>query len=465
MSHSRPTPVLRERPFAPGELFFSTTDRRGVIQSGNSVFSRVAAHPVDELVGRPHNLIRHPDMPRVVFRTLWAFLEAGRPIAAYVKNMARTGEYYWVVATVVPIEEGYLSVRFKPTTELLGTVEAAYRELRGIEARVEEEGRSRRAGMEASAARLAELLAALGHDDYESFMSAFLPAEIASHEAAIAAGEPAARPDGGHDERSRALVDVRASAEVVRVYLDGLLGNLDAYLDLNRRLAGKSRFVLDLADGVRGFALNALIAASRLNGSGATLESVAGLMRARSDDTARLIRVLSTDIDEAVGLLRDLAFRICAAKLQAEMAVHFVDELLVGAEGMVGSGSRGVREDLHTLCHCLDEGLGRVTDSLSGIDARLTRIAAQVQHLSRGLEVLGILQVNGRIEAARLGDAGAFEVLFGQVRDQLERARTEMADFAAVAAAAGRRGSAAEEAGLRRNLADMRERAEVATAA
>ena len=75
---TRPTTLLTaaEQPFEIDELFFSATDRKGIITSGNSVFVRVSDYSREELVGRAHNLVRHPDMPRAVFQILWDYLEA-----------------------------------------------------------------------------------------------------------------------------------------------------------------------------------------------------------------------------------------------------------------------------------------------------------------------------------------------------------------------------------------------------
>ena len=105
---ARPTVVPRpqERAFGPHELFFSTTDRKGIIRSGNQVFVRVSGHPLETLLGAPHNIIRHPDMPRAVFQLLWSYLDQGKPFAGFVKNMAADGCYYWVMALVVPIDGG-----------------------------------------------------------------------------------------------------------------------------------------------------------------------------------------------------------------------------------------------------------------------------------------------------------------------------------------------------------------------
>ncbi len=113
-----------ERHFGADELFFSATDRKGIISAGNDVFVRVSAYERVELIGRPHNIIRHMDTPRCVFRLLWDYLERGEPIAAYVKNRAKDGGFYWVLAVVVPAGDGYLSVRIKPASELFAVVKA-----------------------------------------------------------------------------------------------------------------------------------------------------------------------------------------------------------------------------------------------------------------------------------------------------------------------------------------------------
>ena len=79
------SPVDLPCDFLIDEMFFSTTDKKGIIRSGNAVFARVSGYPMAELVGQPHNIIRHPDMPRVVFRLLWDFLGRNLPVVALVK--------------------------------------------------------------------------------------------------------------------------------------------------------------------------------------------------------------------------------------------------------------------------------------------------------------------------------------------------------------------------------------------
>ena len=165
-----PTDPL-EAAFGIEELFFSRTDERGVIQSGNAVFQRVSGYGWEELIGSPHKLVRHADMPKAVFHLLWDTIKAGQPIGAYVKNRAKSGQYYWVFALVTPVEGGYLSVRLKPSSPLFDTVRSEYGKLR----RAELEGKLSAAD---SAAALLGRLQELGWCSYGAFMADALVQEV-----------------------------------------------------------------------------------------------------------------------------------------------------------------------------------------------------------------------------------------------------------------------------------------------
>ena len=114
-------------------MFVSRTDKRGVIQNGNEVFVRVSGYEKSQLIGCPHNIIRHPDMPKAVFKLFWDYLKSNKVVAAYVKNRSLEGEYYWVLAVAMPTSSGYFSVRSKPNSDLFPVVEKIYRECLKIE--------------------------------------------------------------------------------------------------------------------------------------------------------------------------------------------------------------------------------------------------------------------------------------------------------------------------------------------
>ena len=118
----------------------SKTDLKGRITYINPYFIEVSGFTEEELMGSPHNLVRHPDMPPEAFDDLWRVLKSGLPWTGMVKNRCKNGDYYWVVANVTPIIErgqavGYMSVRSKPTREQVAATDAIYRKFREGHAR------------------------------------------------------------------------------------------------------------------------------------------------------------------------------------------------------------------------------------------------------------------------------------------------------------------------------------------
>jgi len=133
-------PTGRETFFPASELIVSKTDLKGRISYANGLFSRMAGYHERELLGQPHSIIRHPDMPRSVFRLLWDTIEARREIFAFVKNMAKNGDHYWVFAHVTPSFDregqivGYHSNRRVPDRDMLeSTIIPLYAEVLKIE--------------------------------------------------------------------------------------------------------------------------------------------------------------------------------------------------------------------------------------------------------------------------------------------------------------------------------------------
>ncbi|MDF3810260.1 PAS domain S-box protein [Rhodopseudomonas sp. BAL398] len=118
-------PSGRESFFPASELIVSKTDLKGRITYANRLFCKVAGYTEAELIGQPHSIIRHPDMPRAVFKLLWDTIETRREIFAYVKNMAHSGNHYWVFAHVTPSFAadgtliGYHSNRRVPNRKIL----------------------------------------------------------------------------------------------------------------------------------------------------------------------------------------------------------------------------------------------------------------------------------------------------------------------------------------------------------
>lgn len=99
---TRPNPIDNEIKLSTKRYIVSKTDNRGIIQYGNDYFVEISGYTEAQLIGSPHNIIRHPDMPRIVFKMMWDRINRGQNIMAVVKNLARDGSYYWVVTEFEP---------------------------------------------------------------------------------------------------------------------------------------------------------------------------------------------------------------------------------------------------------------------------------------------------------------------------------------------------------------------------
>jgi PAS domain S-box-containing protein len=161
-----------ERRFADDDVIVTKTDLGGRLTYANRVFLNISSLTEKQALGAPHNIIRHPSMPAVMFRLLWDTIKDGREIFAYVMNRASNGDHYWVFAHVTPSFDqggsviGYHSNRRVPDQRVLGSVILPlYAEL----LKVETEAGSRAKGIEAALARLNAILANKG-TDYERFI-------------------------------------------------------------------------------------------------------------------------------------------------------------------------------------------------------------------------------------------------------------------------------------------------------
>ena len=128
-------PINNENTFSDDVLLVTKTDTKGKITYANRNFINIVGLDEDTLIGAPHNIIRHPDMPKIIFKYLWSYLQNKTEIHAYVKNICADGSFYWVFANVTPSYDtnhkviGYHSARRKPTTEALNIIIPLYKEL------------------------------------------------------------------------------------------------------------------------------------------------------------------------------------------------------------------------------------------------------------------------------------------------------------------------------------------------
>ncbi len=166
------TPTGIERTFDPDKIIVSKTDVKGILTYTNKLFLEIADYTEQEVIGQPHNMIRHPDMPRCIFELLWQTITQGNEIFAYVINLAKNGDHYWVFAHVTPILDnqkniiGYHSSRRVPSSRILPNIKDLYSTLLNIE---KQHSGSPKEALSASMAAINDLLKEKGVN-YDEFI-------------------------------------------------------------------------------------------------------------------------------------------------------------------------------------------------------------------------------------------------------------------------------------------------------
>lgn len=127
--------INNELILADKSFLVSETDEKGIIKFANDEFCQYAEYSLEELVGQPHNLVRHPDMPKAAFKDLWETVKSGNKWTGFVKNTTKNGKFYWVYATVFPFtssdkSKGFISCRRRASRKEVEKYEALYADMR-----------------------------------------------------------------------------------------------------------------------------------------------------------------------------------------------------------------------------------------------------------------------------------------------------------------------------------------------
>lgn len=340
---------MAEVAFGAEELFFSTTDGKGVIEQANDVFVRLSGYPFEELVGAPHNIIRHDDMPGGAFKLMWQTLQAGDPFCAYVVNRSASGAPYTVFATITPLGDGYLSVRSRPCVDVLReTAFGLYADTRRTERELSASGQPGPAVAAAGLEHLAGLVRTAGLSGYDEFIREALPAEVGAR--AAMAGELAVREGDG------TLHELLSHVHTLREELSGWFARLEELAALTTALREGAASLREAMEA------SARTAAEVTEAAGA---GAAPIMLA-VNLWASMMPEIEGAIDELLAGLAELAtsssqtrFRIALAQLHADATGQFVVELIDHADADEstaagrGSGVTAIKD----LARALDEGL------------------------------------------------------------------------------------------------------------
>uniref|UniRef100_Q07K07 Putative PAS/PAC sensor protein n=1 Tax=Rhodopseudomonas palustris (strain BisA53) TaxID=316055 RepID=Q07K07_RHOP5 len=349
--------TARESHFEIDELFFSRTDTRGIILSGNGVFQRVSKFGWDELVNKPHKIIRHPDMPKAVFFLLWDFLKKGKPIGAYVKNRAKDGSYYWVFAIATPAQDGFLSVRLKPSTELLAVVEAQYDALRDIE-------RSKALSSAESAALLLETLKGLGFASYDDFMSVAIGKEFAARNQAM--GRPR----------------------------DPTIANFEAMLASSQVLLAETEAILACFQANRYVPLNLQVLSAQLGPDGRAIGVISEDYGRVSDEIQHRIGEVTRSSAALFRKVYEVNFLLCTAQLQEEVTEVFAAERSTDLQNrdIDSAYLDRQRADYHELAR----------DGLIAVIEQIETLQENCREMRRLATSLDVIRIMGTVSSAGL---------------------------------------------------------------
>lgn len=391
------TPDEIEAHFTLDELFVSRTDERGVIQSGNPVFVRVSGYPLEKLLGSPHNIIRHPDMPKTVFKLFWDTLKSGQPIVAYVKNRSIDGKPYWVLACAFPIDGGFLSIRIKPTSSILGQIKSLYSEI-AKEEKIK--------GIPAAAKLLEQKLAEMGFNTYFDFMSHAAAAEIKARDEGLAANQKQAAPEQKYgethflakefDEMNRVCVD-RAKD------FQSLLLKLEEYAGIDSYIGTRISTITQATNRLEALAVNMSISSHRLGSKGATLSVVASTFKTAAKEVLKIVEDLKKQLSPVVEELRPVRLNLMISRLQSEMLAFFTKEIRDFSSKYAVRAIPHLKDIQNDTTILIDQISIYFKKNIEQLDRILVVLDEMRDRLLKGkaaLQSLDVIRLGGRLESA-----------------------------------------------------------------
>ena len=404
----KPTPKNEESPFNFNELFFSTTNKRGVIEYGNSVFVRVSNYPAEELMGAAHSIIRHPDMPRCVFKVFWDYLNSNKPIGAYVKNMAADGRYYWVYAFAFPVQGGYLSIRFKPSSPLFETVKKIYDDVLKKE---------KQTSMDEALKYLIETLNQNGFDDYSDFMVAAAIQELEARDAQLKKINRQAT------YSNSVLSHISDISEKSNKILDNNFAKTPIFTKGSQTFKYNLNLLRDEFQKLKFLSVNMNILAVNYGESAATLSVISEEFSKLATQIEVQVRTFSQFTESLTEAIKKCSEILASLKVQMNMVDFFVKESIDNSDKSENA-FEGMNRNKEMFTDLFKQSISQLDSEMARLEVEMLQILDQIAGIKKLVRTLEIIKQTGAIESSRQDDIKtSFNVYLQEMTSFLELLR------------------------------------------
>jgi len=431
MRNNQPV-TQQEYRLAPDATLMSTTDTNSHIQYANAAFTHASGYSHEQLIGQPHNLVRHPDMPAEAFADMWATLKAGEPWTGLVKNRRANGDHYWVRANAVPVvrggqQVGHMSVRTAPSRAEIDSAELLYRRMR--------EGKL-------SGHRLHK--GVLVRKGLGALFSAGKTLGVRARIRLLIV-QMAFMSVGG------ALLVRSMGGQNLAVLLTVMLAATGTSVLLERQIAKPLEAVKDAALKVATGESQESVHLDRVDEIGTALRTVnqLGLMfRWLISDVAGQVQQVQTAVNEIAHGNVDLSARTEQAAANVEETSASMDQMSqsVANNAEAAAKAKTLASSATDVAQSGGAAVEQVVKTMSGITRSSEKIADIISVIDGIAFQTNILALNAAVEAARAGEQGrGFAVVAGEVRTLAQRsaqAAKEIKDLITQSVSQVREGSA-----------------------